>query len=286
MRGHSASFRPAFTLQACGQQAPVEVLWEAAQVKSFSGRPTGWEGSKEEEGEHMGGVLPGRNHVVRALRLDQCCQSRKHCPGEGRKDSREVGRRPGRGRACWAGCVTPWALPQGRILLGPAGVPLRRVDVQAANGVIHVLEGILLPPTILPILPKHCSQEQHKIVVVSARRTAGLAETQCCLCRGRPRGWADGGSGPGHRPQTRLDSPTSPAAVHPFEASLASSAPSAASLPRPGTHSLSSFLLQGLGSCLPSAPTPAPGPPAVAFLRPSSRLQATFSGHAEQINQD
>lgn len=56
---------------------------------------------------------------------------------------------------------------QGRILLGPEGIPLRRVDVLAANGVIHMLEGILLPPTILPILPKHCDEEQHKIVPVS-----------------------------------------------------------------------------------------------------------------------
>uniref|UniRef100_A0A8C8TSH6 Stabilin-1 n=1 Tax=Peromyscus maniculatus bairdii TaxID=230844 RepID=A0A8C8TSH6_PERMB len=56
---------------------------------------------------------------------------------------------------------------EGRILLGPEGIPLRRVDVLAANGVIHMLEGILLPPTILPILPKHCDEEQHKIVPVS-----------------------------------------------------------------------------------------------------------------------
>ena len=60
------------------------------------------------------------------------------------------------------------ALPQGRILLGPEGVPLRRVDVLAANGVIHMLEGILLPPTILPILPKLCNEEQHAVVTVSA----------------------------------------------------------------------------------------------------------------------
>ncbi|CAH7238474.1 Stab1 [Phodopus roborovskii] len=53
---------------------------------------------------------------------------------------------------------------EGRILLGPEGIPVRRVDVLAANGVIHMLEGILLPPTILPILPKHCDEEQHKIV--------------------------------------------------------------------------------------------------------------------------
>lgn len=58
---------------------------------------------------------------------------------------------------------------QGRILLGPEGVPLRRVDVQAANGVIHMLDGILLPPTILPILPKHCGEELHNIVTVSPK---------------------------------------------------------------------------------------------------------------------
>lgn len=164
MANHSASFRPAFMLQAYGQQALVGVIWAAARIKSFSQRPTGWEGSKEEEGEHMGGVLLGRNHVVRALRLEPCCQGRKHCPGEG---GRTAGRGGG-GRGGAEPAVTHWALPQGRILLGPEGVPLRRVDVPAANGVIHMLEGILLPPTILPILPKHCSREQHKIVVVSA----------------------------------------------------------------------------------------------------------------------
>lgn len=59
---------------------------------------------------------------------------------------------------------------QGRILLGPEGIPLRRVDMLAANGVIHMLEGVLLPPTILPILPKHCDEEQHEIVMVSPSR--------------------------------------------------------------------------------------------------------------------
>ncbi|ELV10375.1 Stabilin-1 [Tupaia chinensis] len=53
---------------------------------------------------------------------------------------------------------------EGRILLGPEGVPIRRVDLPAANGVLHLLEGILLPPTILPILPKHCDEEQHEVV--------------------------------------------------------------------------------------------------------------------------
>lgn len=48
----------------------------------------------------------------------------------------------------------------------------------ASNGVIHLLEGVLLPPTILPILPKRCSEEQHQIVAVSV--SPG---------RGRPSHW-------------------------------------------------------------------------------------------------
>lgn len=68
---------------------------------------------------------------------------------------------------------------QGRILLGPEGVPLRRVDVLAANGVIHLLEGVLLPPTILPILPKHCNEEQHKVVAGSCVDCHALNTSTC-----------------------------------------------------------------------------------------------------------
>uniref|UniRef100_A0A4X1VIF4 Stabilin-1 n=1 Tax=Sus scrofa TaxID=9823 RepID=A0A4X1VIF4_PIG len=68
---------------------------------------------------------------------------------------------------------------EGRILLGPEGVPLRRVDVLAANGVIHMLEGILLPPTILPILPKICNEEQHKVVAGSCVDCQALNTSMC-----------------------------------------------------------------------------------------------------------
>ncbi|XP_047387387.1 stabilin-1 [Sciurus carolinensis] len=70
---------------------------------------------------------------------------------------------------------------EGRILLGPEGVPLRKVDVLAANGVIHMLEGILLPPTILPILPKHCGEDQHKIVTGSCVDCQALNTSTCPL---------------------------------------------------------------------------------------------------------
>ncbi|KAM7062717.1 stabilin-1 isoform 5-T5 [Molossus nigricans] len=69
---------------------------------------------------------------------------------------------------------------EGRILLGPEGIPLRRVDVLAANGVIHMLDGILLPPTILPILPKHCSQEQFQVVLGSCVDCETLNTSSVC----------------------------------------------------------------------------------------------------------
>ncbi|XP_060060520.1 stabilin-1 isoform X2 [Erinaceus europaeus] len=68
---------------------------------------------------------------------------------------------------------------EGRILLGPDGIPLRSVDVPAANGVIHLLEGVLLPPTILPILPKRCSEEQHQIVAGSCVDCQALNTSTC-----------------------------------------------------------------------------------------------------------
>ncbi|XP_037653764.1 stabilin-1 isoform X3 [Choloepus didactylus] len=68
---------------------------------------------------------------------------------------------------------------EGRILLGPRGVPLRRVDVLASNGVIHMLEGVLLPPTTLPILPKHCSEQQHKVVAGSCVDCQALNTSMC-----------------------------------------------------------------------------------------------------------
>nr|XP_010345351.2 stabilin-1 isoform X5 [Saimiri boliviensis boliviensis] len=70
---------------------------------------------------------------------------------------------------------------EGRILLGPEGVPLQRMDLLASNGVIHMLDGILLPPTILPILPKHCNEEQHKIVVGSCVDCQALNTSTCPL---------------------------------------------------------------------------------------------------------
>ncbi|XP_004715325.1 stabilin-1 [Echinops telfairi] len=68
---------------------------------------------------------------------------------------------------------------EGRILLWPQGIPLRQVDIPAANGVIHLLEGVLLPPTIRPILPKHCNEEQYQMMVGSCVDCQALNTSTC-----------------------------------------------------------------------------------------------------------
>ncbi|XP_043934440.1 stabilin-1 [Protopterus annectens] len=53
----------------------------------------------------------------------------------------------------------------GRILLGDTGVPVTKTDIVASNGVIHALDGILIPPSILPILPQICNEIQYKVIM-------------------------------------------------------------------------------------------------------------------------
>lgn len=57
-----------------------------------------------------------------------------------------------------------------------SGIPLNMRDIVASNGIIHTLDGIFIPPSIIPILPHRCNEEQHKIVMVSQLHTAGA----CC----------------------------------------------------------------------------------------------------------
>ncbi|XP_026539328.1 stabilin-1 [Notechis scutatus] len=52
----------------------------------------------------------------------------------------------------------------GRILLGNSKVPINKRDILASNGIIHTLDGILIPSSILPILPKKCIEENYKVV--------------------------------------------------------------------------------------------------------------------------
>uniref|UniRef100_A0A6I8N7Y5 Stabilin 1 n=1 Tax=Ornithorhynchus anatinus TaxID=9258 RepID=A0A6I8N7Y5_ORNAN len=67
----------------------------------------------------------------------------------------------------------------GRILLGDSRVPLRSTDILASNGIIHILDGVLLPPSILPILPHRCNREQLKIVSGSCVDCQALNSSVC-----------------------------------------------------------------------------------------------------------
>lgn len=209
----------------CGGQALVGVVWEAGTGQILLLAPDRLRGLQG--GEWGRGAPWGTSHVGQGTEAGAVLPEQGALPRRGGRDSgagwafislscRRGGGSRGEADSAGLGGIAHWALPQGRILLGPEGVLLRRVDVLAANGVIHMLEGILLPPTILPILPKHCSQEQHQVVVVSACRTPrAFLSPQCCLCkdifqRRSPRvsGWDHGGHRP---PWTRPHPVSSPA---------------------------------------------------------------------------
>uniref|UniRef100_U3K2S4 Stabilin 1 n=1 Tax=Ficedula albicollis TaxID=59894 RepID=U3K2S4_FICAL len=65
----------------------------------------------------------------------------------------------------------------GRILMDESGIPLKMQGIVASNGIIHTLDGIFIPPSIVPILPHRCNEEQHKIVMVS--QLLLLSSTMC-----------------------------------------------------------------------------------------------------------
>lgn len=54
--------------------------------------------------------------------------------------------------------------PQGQIWV--SGVPVVEVAVEAKNGRVYVLDGVLTPPSILPLLPHRCDVTDSKLVQV------------------------------------------------------------------------------------------------------------------------
>uniref|UniRef100_A0A8C0H5Q2 Stabilin 1 n=1 Tax=Chelonoidis abingdonii TaxID=106734 RepID=A0A8C0H5Q2_CHEAB len=67
----------------------------------------------------------------------------------------------------------------GRILLDDSGIPLNKRDIVASNGIIHTLDGIFIPPSIIPILPQRCNEEQHKIIAGSCVDCGALNTSIC-----------------------------------------------------------------------------------------------------------
>ncbi|XP_062977667.1 stabilin-1 [Elgaria multicarinata webbii] len=52
----------------------------------------------------------------------------------------------------------------GRILMGDSAVALSKTNILASNGIIHMLDGIFIPPSIIPILPHRCNEQHYKVV--------------------------------------------------------------------------------------------------------------------------
>lgn len=53
-------------------------------------------------------------------------------------------------------------------------------NIVASNGIIHMIDGLLIPPSILPIMPHRCDVIESRITTVSRlpkRRTITLAES-------------------------------------------------------------------------------------------------------------
>ncbi|XP_036007655.1 stabilin-1 [Fundulus heteroclitus] len=67
----------------------------------------------------------------------------------------------------------------GAILLGEKRVRLASANIMASNGVVHLIDGLLFPPSILPILPHRCDVTQSKITVGPCVHCSYLYETQC-----------------------------------------------------------------------------------------------------------
>ncbi|KAI4884210.1 hypothetical protein NFI96_012855 [Prochilodus magdalenae] len=67
----------------------------------------------------------------------------------------------------------------GRVLLGEKGIPLESKDIVASNGIIHLIDGVLVPPSIVPIMPHRCDVNESAIVMSPCVQCSRVSETQC-----------------------------------------------------------------------------------------------------------
>ncbi|KAM4587188.1 stabilin-1 [Odontesthes bonariensis] len=67
----------------------------------------------------------------------------------------------------------------GAIVLGEKGVRLASTNIVASNGIIHMIDGLLYPPSILPILPHRCDVTESKITVGPCLHCSFLHLTRC-----------------------------------------------------------------------------------------------------------
>lgn len=53
---------------------------------------------------------------------------------------------------------------QGQVLVN--GKKIEEADIAAKNGRIYTLSGVLIPPSIIPILPQRCDKEKYELKLV------------------------------------------------------------------------------------------------------------------------
>lgn len=67
----------------------------------------------------------------------------------------------------------------GQLVLGDKGIHLVTTNYMASNGIIHVIDGLLVPPSIVPIMPHRCDVVENKITVGPCVHCSYLFETNC-----------------------------------------------------------------------------------------------------------
>ncbi|XP_076865280.1 stabilin-1 [Brachyhypopomus gauderio] len=67
----------------------------------------------------------------------------------------------------------------GRLLLGEKGIPIESHDIVASNGIIHIIDGLLVPPSIVPIMPHRCDVNESAIVMSPCVNCRYITESEC-----------------------------------------------------------------------------------------------------------
>ncbi|XP_058486832.1 stabilin-1 [Solea solea] len=75
--------------------------------------------------------------------------------------------------------ITITVSDDGQILLGEKGIHLVTTNIMASNGIIHMIDGLLYPPSILPVLPHRCDIIESRIIMGPCIHCSYLYETQC-----------------------------------------------------------------------------------------------------------
>lgn len=67
------------------------------------------------------------------------------------------------------------SLLQGQIFIGGAAV--LEAAVKAKNGRLYIVDGVLTPPSIVPVLPHRCDLTETKVLPVSILLSVSMAPT-------------------------------------------------------------------------------------------------------------